>query len=243
MTGRLSLLFALLVSQPLDAQAPGPLDGAAETITAHDLRAKIEILAHDSMMGRDTPSPGLERAAAYVVGEFHKLGLRPAGELGTYVQRFGVSRWTVDTGASSLELAAGATRSKAAFGSEVRVIGGEVSGKPIGGAAVLVAGPLTREVTSSPRLRGGGLGPPASLGPALAHRRPGGNRPEGGRHLWRRVGGGHRRSRHRAAAADVPAGAAGLIVAPPLRRLAPLHPSHVLSPGVGVAEHVPRAEP
>ena len=154
MTGRLSLLFALLVSQPLDAQAPGPLDGAAETITAHDLRAKIEILAHDSMMGRDTPSPGLERAAAYVVGEFHKLGLRPAGELGTYVQRFGVSRWTVDTGASSLELAAGATRSKAAFGSEVRVIGGEVSGKPIGGAAVLVAGPLTREVTSSPRLRG-----------------------------------------------------------------------------------------
>ena len=75
MTGRLSLLFALLVSQPLDAQAPGPLDGAAETITAHDLRAKIEILAHDSMMGRDTPSPGLERAAEYVAGEFRRLGL------------------------------------------------------------------------------------------------------------------------------------------------------------------------
>src|SRR5687768_13483617 len=154
MTGRLSLLFALLVSQPLGAQAPGPLDGAAETITAHDLRAKIEILAHDSMMGRDTPSPGLERAAAYVVGEFRRLGLRPAGEVGTYVQRFGVSRWTVDTGSSSLELAAGEARAKAAFGSEVRVIGGEVSGKPISGGAVLVAGPLIPAVMASPRLRG-----------------------------------------------------------------------------------------
>jgi hypothetical protein len=154
MTGRISLLFALLVSQPLDAQAPGPLDGAAETITAQELRARIEILAHDSMMGRDTPSPGLERAAAYIVEEFRRLGLRPAGELGTYAQRFGVSRWTVDTGASSLELAAGGARAKPAFGSEVRVIGGEVSGKSIVGATVLMAGPLTPTATASPRLRG-----------------------------------------------------------------------------------------
>ncbi|CAN5741246.1 M20/M25/M40 family metallo-hydrolase [soil metagenome] len=148
------LLFALLACQPLHAQAPGPLDGAAETITAHDVRARIEILAHDSMMGRDTPSPGLERAAAYVEGEFRRLGLRPAGDLGTYVQRFGVSRWTVDTGASSLELSLGGARATAAFGTEVRVIGGDASGKPIGGSAMLVAGPLTRDVAASPELRG-----------------------------------------------------------------------------------------
>ncbi len=154
MTGRLSLLFAFLVSQPLNAQAPGPLDGAAETISANDLRARIEILAHDSMMGRETPSPGLERAAAYVVGEFRKLGLRPAGDRGTYEQRFGVSRWTVDTGASSLELTSGGARAKAVFGREVRVIGGQVSGRHISGRTVVVAGPLTREITASPRLRG-----------------------------------------------------------------------------------------
>jgi hypothetical protein len=106
------------------------------------------------MMGRDTPSSGLERAAAYLVAEFRRLGLRPAGEHGTYVQRFGVSRWTVDTAASSLELAAGGARAEAVFGREVRVMGGEVSGKPIGGGAILVAGPLTAAVTASPRLRG-----------------------------------------------------------------------------------------
>jgi Zn-dependent M28 family amino/carboxypeptidase len=156
MPRRPSFLFlcSLLVGQPLHAQAPGPLDAAAETITARDLRARIGVLADESMLGRDTPSPGLERAAAYVVSEFRRLGLHPAGEHGTYVQRFGVSRWTVDTAASSLELAAHGRRAGAAFGSAVRVIGGDVSGRPIGGDAVLVAGPLTRELTRSPRLRG-----------------------------------------------------------------------------------------
>jgi hypothetical protein len=150
----LLLFCSLLVGHPLDAQAPGPLDGAAETITDRDLRGRIEILAHDSMLGRDTPGPGLERAAGYVISEFRRLGLHPAGEHGTYVQRFGVSRWTVDTAASSLELAAHGRRVGAAFGHAVRVIGGDVSGRPIGGNAVLVAGPLTRELTRNPGLRG-----------------------------------------------------------------------------------------
>ncbi|MBA3319270.1 MAG: M28 family peptidase [Gemmatimonadales bacterium] len=154
MMARLLPLFALLIGQTLHAQAPGPLDGAAETITATDLQSRIEILAHDSMLGRDTPSPGLERAAAYVAGEFRRLGLRPAGEAGTYLQRFGVSRWTVDTGASSLELSARGARGRAKFGDDVRLISGQVSGKPIGGSAVLVAGPLSPAVTARPELRG-----------------------------------------------------------------------------------------
>ena len=146
------LLLSLLVGSPLVAQAPGPLDAAAETITASDIRSRIEILAHDSMLGRDTPSPGLERAAAYVVGEFKRLGLQPAGDDGTYVQRFGVSRWTVDTAASSLELASRGARATVAFGDDVRVIGGTVSGRPVGGPAVLVAGPLTSRAVADPRL-------------------------------------------------------------------------------------------
>ena len=97
------LLLASLLGRPLDAQAPGPLDEAVETITSADIHTRIEILADDSMLGRDTPSPGLERAADYVIAEFQRLGLRPAGDRGTYVQRFGLSRWTVDTSASSLE--------------------------------------------------------------------------------------------------------------------------------------------
>ena len=105
------------------------------------------------MLGRDTPSPGLERAAEYVVREFERLGLQPAGDRGTYVQRFGVSRWTVDTAASTLELSARGARTAAAFGGDVRVIGGVASGQPLGGAAVLVAGPITARVAKDARLR------------------------------------------------------------------------------------------
>lgn len=149
----LPLLLLAFIGRPLLAQAPGPLDAAAETITAADLRARIAIVADDTMLGRDTPSPGLERAAGYVIQEFRRLGLRAAGEHGTYVQRFGVSRWTVDTAASSLELAARGARATVAFGNDVRVIGGEVSGKPVAGTAILVAGPLTARTAGDPRLR------------------------------------------------------------------------------------------
>lgn len=55
---RFSLLFTLLAVPPLGAQAPGPLDEAASSITAQDLGGQLAILAHDSMLGRDTPSPG-----------------------------------------------------------------------------------------------------------------------------------------------------------------------------------------
>jgi Zn-dependent M28 family amino/carboxypeptidase len=42
----------------------------------------VAILAADDMEGRLTGSPGYDRAAAYVVGRFKKLGLKPAGSNG-----------------------------------------------------------------------------------------------------------------------------------------------------------------
>ena len=153
MIPRGTLLVVALAAQPLHAQAPGPRHAAAETITAADLQQRIGILAHDSMMGRDSPSPGLERAAGYVIKEFQRLGLRPAGEHGSYIQRFGLSRWTVDTATSSLELARGGTRIRVPFGASVRVVGGAVTGKPIAGTPVLLAGPLTPSITRDRGLR------------------------------------------------------------------------------------------
>ena len=58
-------------------------------ITAADLRDRVELIAHDSMQGRATPSAGLEMTSGYVVQQFLALGLRPGGEQ-DYVQRFPV---------------------------------------------------------------------------------------------------------------------------------------------------------
>ncbi|MGH7535859.1 MAG: hypothetical protein ACREMG_09750, partial [Gemmatimonadales bacterium] len=149
---RLLLLLALPVFPlPSAAQGAAP-DPAVSTITADDLGRRIHVIADDSMQGRDTPSPGLERAAAYVVSEFVRLGLQPAGEDG-YVQRFGVSRWTVDTAESAVQLLAPGAAVSLPVGREARYIGGALEGRDLGGRVVLLAGPVTREGASSARLR------------------------------------------------------------------------------------------
>ncbi len=57
---------------------PDVTQGAAEaaaTITPDDFRLRIGALAHDSMRGRDTPSPELAKAAAHIAAEFETFGL------------------------------------------------------------------------------------------------------------------------------------------------------------------------
>jgi hypothetical protein len=60
----------------------------AETITAEEMMAHISFLASDELAGRDTPSPGLERAAVYLEEAFRSAGLEPAGDGGSFVQRW-----------------------------------------------------------------------------------------------------------------------------------------------------------
>ncbi len=56
----------------------GSLPAAAETITGSELESHVRALAHDSMRGRDTPSPELEQAARYVADRLQQFGVRPA---------------------------------------------------------------------------------------------------------------------------------------------------------------------
>jgi hypothetical protein len=59
--------------------------GALERITPEDVHRNIFYLASDTMRGRNTPSPELDTAAAYIAREFARDGLRPVN--GSYFQR------------------------------------------------------------------------------------------------------------------------------------------------------------
>lgn len=59
----------------------------AASITADDMKRHLYIIASPEMEGRDTPSPGLEKAADYIENHFKSLGLLP-GNNGSYRQRF-----------------------------------------------------------------------------------------------------------------------------------------------------------
>ena len=63
--------------------APRPTSAA---ITPADLLTRLYIFADDSMLGRETGALGNYRATAYLAREAARLGLRPAGDGGTYFQ-------------------------------------------------------------------------------------------------------------------------------------------------------------
>ncbi|MGH7575650.1 MAG: M28 family peptidase [Longimicrobiales bacterium] len=89
------------------ATANDPVAAAAATITAADMAQRIGLLADDSMGGRDTPSPGLDKAADYLAGEFRDIGLEPAGDSGTFIQRFPYEQVQLDPGATRISLKGG----------------------------------------------------------------------------------------------------------------------------------------
>ncbi|MDX1393232.1 MAG: M20/M25/M40 family metallo-hydrolase [Gemmatimonadota bacterium] len=65
------------------------VERAARSITAAELRAHVEAVAHDSMLGRGTPGPGLDAAGRYVRERFEEAGLSPAID-GAWEQTFEV---------------------------------------------------------------------------------------------------------------------------------------------------------
>jgi hypothetical protein len=101
-----ALLLALAAcADPKPAATPTPRavaaaepSPAAATITPADMYRRVAFLSSDAMRGRDTPSPGLEAAAAYLVGEYTRLGLEPGGENGTFYQRYPMRSLGLDTG-------------------------------------------------------------------------------------------------------------------------------------------------
>jgi hypothetical protein len=77
---------------------------AAEGITAEQLARDVEFLSSDELLGRNTPSPGFDRAAAYVAERLERAGLTPLGDDGTYFQHYDLREATADTTAAYIEV-------------------------------------------------------------------------------------------------------------------------------------------
>ncbi|HEX5005237.1 MAG TPA: M28 family peptidase [Gemmatimonadales bacterium] len=142
------LTLALVAASPLAAQAPASVvppasaavKKAAASITAADVAKRINIIADDSMMGRDTPSPGLEMTAQYVADQFKSFGLKPGGEKGTWFQRYEIVQTQFDAAASHVGFMAGGKHVHADFSTNARFLFGTPPDKEIGGAVVVLGG-------------------------------------------------------------------------------------------------------
>jgi hypothetical protein len=81
---------------------PRPTEAA---ITANDLRTRLYQFADDSMQGRRIGEPGNFKGTAYIADEFRRLGLKPAGDSGTYFQNLPYGPIAFDM--ASMRLSAG----------------------------------------------------------------------------------------------------------------------------------------
>ena len=103
--------------------SPAAVRGAAASIDPATFRARAAVIADDSMQGRDNPSPGLDRTAVWVADEFRRIGLRPAGDGGTYIQRYRVRRTRLDT-SSTVAATLGGTSVTWRLGRDLALLGG-----------------------------------------------------------------------------------------------------------------------
>ena len=88
-------------------ETPAPRSATSTEISAPDLKARIAIFSDDSMQGRRTGTPGNEKGNGYIVSELRRLGLRPAGDTGSYLQHVPLSSYAVDSATATLRVGAG----------------------------------------------------------------------------------------------------------------------------------------
>lgn len=64
------------------------VQNSANNISQSKIYEHISFLASDDLLGRDTPSPGLETAADYIANQLMEAGLEPLGDNNSFIQRF-----------------------------------------------------------------------------------------------------------------------------------------------------------
>jgi hypothetical protein len=62
--------------------------GASHTFQPDAYLRHVKFLASDALLGRGNGTPELDKAADYIAAEFKVAGLQPAGDNGTYFQKF-----------------------------------------------------------------------------------------------------------------------------------------------------------
>lgn len=130
MTRRIVVVLLLSLTAPAlygqQRTLPEAARKAADRITAAHLAKDLDFLASDALKGRNTPSPGFDTAAQFIVDRLKKAGLEPAGDDGTFLQHYTMREAIVDTETAAIEIAG----RRFAFGDDfvMRAFAGPVSG-------------------------------------------------------------------------------------------------------------------
>ncbi len=130
-------------------ETPSPRGATTDEISAADLRTRISIFAADSMQGRRTGTPGNVKGNAYIVSEARRLGLKPAGDTGGYLQKVPLSSYTVDSARATLKVGSNELVLWKDYHPYQAVF--EVPARPINGASLVYIGGPSDSAALPPR--------------------------------------------------------------------------------------------
>jgi Zn-dependent M28 family amino/carboxypeptidase len=91
---------------------------ATDSAPAQRIEADVRYLADDKLEGRDTGTRGYDLAAEYVARRYAELGLKPAGDDGTYFQRVPLLKALRQEDGAQLVIERNGTRQSLAFRDE-----------------------------------------------------------------------------------------------------------------------------
>jgi hypothetical protein len=95
-----AVLFLLLAVSGLSAGSLPLNELSAERYLRH-----VTFLASDDLKGRGNGTPELERAAEYIASQFRSLGLKPAGDSGSFFQKFQITTGVEYNSKNALQVA------------------------------------------------------------------------------------------------------------------------------------------
>lgn len=133
---------------PLAAHAFGvATDDPAAVITPESYYKHLYFLANDAMRGRNTPSPELDIAAAYLVAQSRALGLEPGAEDGSFYQRWPYRQIAPDAANANLAFEGPSGRTAITMGTGATARG--AADGTLNGELVFVANPAAPPAAGS----------------------------------------------------------------------------------------------
>jgi hypothetical protein len=74
----------LAQSPSADFKLTDEMHAALNRISAASLREHLKFISSDELQGRNTPSPGLDRAARYIAAQYKRADLQAVGDDGYF---------------------------------------------------------------------------------------------------------------------------------------------------------------
>jgi len=112
------------------------------------VRRRIDLIAADSMLGRNTPSRTLDLTAVYVAREFRRAGLV------TTVQRYPITRRKLIPARSTISIAGPGGKATLSLTQDAALMQGSIPPRPVSGGLVLLGGAVDPDRIVADSIRG-----------------------------------------------------------------------------------------